>query len=372
MPIKCQSIINELEKLAPRDLAEDWDNVGLLVGSPDQDISKILIALDVTDNVVDQAITNNSDMIVTHHPLIFKGIKNIRTDLPHGKLLAKLIKNDIAVYTAHTNLDIAAGGINDILASKLNLTNVQSLSPGHSEKLLKLAVFVPDTHAEAVRAAICDAGAGHVGNYSHCTFQTDGTGTFMPLEGTNPFLGSQGELEQVREVRLETVMSEKICNKVIKAMLKAHPYEEVAYDLYQLANTRPQLGLGRIGSLSAPKSLAEFVDEVKQALGINLVNVAGPENKSIWKVAVCGGSGASLIHSAAFAGADVLVTGDVKYHEAQEAVAAGIVIVDAGHFATEVVIVDYLSNYLGAQARNEKWGIEIITDNIRTDIFRRY
>lgn len=372
MSIKCQLIINELDKLAPRYLAESWDNVGLLVGSPAQNISRILIALDVTDNVVDHALANKADMIVTHHPLIFKGIRNVRTDLPHGQLLAKLIKNDIAVYAAHTNLDIADGGINDILANKLNLTNIESLSSGYADKLIKLAVFVPYTHAEAVRNAICDAGAGHVGNYSHCTFQTDGIGTFMPLEGTNPFLGSQGRIEQVSEVRLETVMPEKICNKVIKALLKAHPYEEVAYDLYQLANSRPQLGLGRIGSLTATKSLKVFADEVKQVLGINLVNVAGAEDQSIRKVAVCGGSGASLIQSAVFAGADVLVTGDVKYHEAQEAVAAGIAIVDAGHFATEVVVVDYLSKYLKAQAHNEKWDIEVFIDNISADVFRRY
>lgn len=372
MSVKCQVIMDELDRIAPRYLAESWDNVGLLVGSPLQDVSNLMVALDVTGDVIKQAIATHTDMIITHHPFIFKGIKNVRADLPHGRLLTELIKNDIAVYAAHTNLDIAVGGINDVLANRLHLADIEVLSSSHSDKLIKLVVFTPKSHAESVRRAISEAGAGYIGNYSHCTFATDGVGTFLPLADTNPFIGTAGVLEQVAEVRLETVLPEKISQRVLNAMFKAHPYEEVAYDLYPLVNDGPKIGLGRMGNLPTTKLLAVFANDVKKMLGINWVKVAGPSDKAVRKVAVCGGSGASLIQTAALAGADVLVTGDVKYHEAQDAVSAGIAIIDAGHFGTENVIVDHLGQYLDERACQGKWGVEIVTDKSSKDIFNRY
>lgn len=372
MPVKCQVIVDTLDKIAPKYLAENWDNVGLLIGSPAQAVSKILVALDVTESVVEQAISIDADMIIAHHPIFFKGIKNIRTDLPQGRLLARLIKNDIAVYAAHTNLDIADGGVNDILAGRFNLSSVESIIIEYADKLVKLAVFVPIDHADSVRSALFDAGTGHIGNYSHCTFQTVGTGTFMPLSGTQPFIGEQNKLEQVTEVRLETIMPERISKRVVKAMLKSHPYEEVAYDLYPLTNVGPGVGLGRVGNLSTPKKLADFIAEVKKVLEIDSVNVVGSPDKLIQRVAVCGGSGAGLIQKAAFVGADVLVTGDVKYHEAQQAVDSGIAIIDAGHFATENVVVGYLGKYLENCACQDKWIVEINIDSTSRDVFCRY
>lgn len=372
MSVKCQTIINELDKIAPHHLAETWDNVGLLVGSPEQSIKKIFLTLDVNEDVVEQALSNKVDMIITHHPLIFNGVKCIRTDLPQGRLLAKIIKNDIALYASHTNLDIACGGVNDILAGKFDLIDVEPLTESYVEKLIKLVVFVPVAHVEAVRQAICEAGAGHIGNYSCCTFQTDGMGTFLPQAGTNPFIGGAGKLERVQEVRLETVMPEKISKRVLEAMLKAHPYEEVAYDLFLLANKHSKLGIGRIGCLVVPKSLKEFALEVKKILGVNFLRVVGSQGKSINKVAVCGGSGAGLIQAAASAGADVLVTGDVKYHEAQDAIAANVAIIDAGHFATERVVIDYLYQILYTSAIKDGWNIEIVIDNTSKDVFCGY
>lgn len=369
MSVKCQVIMDAMDKLAPRNLAESWDNVGLLVGSPAQNISKILIALDVTQAVADEAAAIGADMIIAHHPLIFKGITNVRTDLPHGKLLSRLLKADIAVYAAHTNLDIAPGGVNDILANKLGLQEITPLAVTASETLLKLVVFVPETHVEQVRSAITAAGAGHVGNYSHCTFQTAGTGTFVPLAGTNPFIGTQGKLEYVAEFRLETILPEKISKRVIKAMLKAHPYEEVAYDLYRLNNEGTVFSLGRIGKLPSPVKLAEFATQVKTALSIKFISVCGPHDKLVNKVAVCGGSGASLINKAAFAGADVLVTGDVKYHEAQDALNAGLAVIDAGHFATEQPVTAYLAEVLRQYAVKDKWQVEVQEDTVSTDTF---
>jgi dinuclear metal center YbgI/SA1388 family protein len=370
MSVKCQVIIEAVEKIAPRYLAESWDNVGLLLGSPAQDVAKIRVALDVTSELVEAAITDDVDLIVAHHPLIFRAISHVRSDLPQGRLISSLIKNNIAVYAAHTNLDTADGGVSDVLAQCLNLQQVGQLSAGYSEKLVKLVVFVPQSHADQVREAMGRAGAGHTGNYSHCTFQCGGTGTFLPLDGTHPFLGETGKLERVAEVRIETIMPDKLTRKVVKAVLAVHPYEEVAYDVYPLHNTGKSLGLGRIGVLARPVSLAEFAQSAKAALHTPAVILAGSPERTVSKVAVCGGSGAGLIHKAAFAGADVLVTGDVKYHEAQEALAAGLAIVDAGHFATERPVVGFLQRYLNQAALDNKWAVSIDCDTISENVFR--
>jgi dinuclear metal center YbgI/SA1388 family protein len=372
MSVKCQVIIEAIEKLAPRRLAESWDNVGLLLGSTAQTIRKVLLTLDVTKEVVEKAVEDGIDLIIAHHPLIFKSIHAIRTDLPQGKILSDLLKANIAVYAAHTNLDIAAGGVNDALASVLQLNDIEPLSVSSNEKLCKLVVFIPRTHMEVVREAMTDAGAGHIGKYSHCTFLTDGIGSFMPLDGSKPFIGENGKMEYVEESRLETILPEKISRRVIRAMLKAHPYEEVAYDMVLLENKGNEFGLGRIGKLSAPILFSDFAIEVKNALGADSVNAAGVSNAVVKKVAVCGGAGAGLLHKAAFAGADVFVTGDVKYHEAQEAIAIGMGMIDAGHFATEQPILFHLKEYLYECANKEKWLVDIQVDEVNRDVFHRY
>lgn len=369
MSVTCQVVMDALERLAPRCLAENWDNVGLLLGNPSQDVAKMRVVLDVTPEVAECAIADGVDLIVAHHPLIFHALNSIRYDLPQGRLIASLIKNDIAVYAAHTNLDTASGGVSDILAQHLNLQHIGQLAVGYSEKLVKLVVFVPQSHADQVREAIGRAGAGYIGNYSHCTFQCEGVGTFLPLAGTQPFIGKEGKLEHVAEVRIETIMPDRISRKVVKAMLRAHPYEEAAYDLYPLNNVGKSLGLGRIGTLEKPILLGEFAQLVKKALQTKSVTVAGSTDKLVAKVAVCGGSGAGLIHKAAFAGADVLVTGDVKYHEAQDAVAAGLAIIDAGHFATERPVVGGIYEYLKQTAIDNKWVVSIDYDSTSKDVF---
>ncbi len=369
MSVKCQVIIDAMEKLAPRYLAEGWDNVGLLVGNPAQTVAKVLVALDLTLETAQQAAEDNVDLIITHHPYIFKGIQHVRTDLPHGKILSILLKKDIAVYSAHTNLDVAENGVNDLLARLFNLESIENLTTGFEEKLCKLVVFVPETHLEEVRTAITKAGAGHIGEYSHCTFYTSGTGSFLPLEEASPYIGQQGKLEYVQEARLETILPERIVRRVVKAMLKAHPYEEAAYDIYPLQNKGKTLGLGRIGSLLNPMHLEDFAFLVKEKLGVASLRIAGNIQGTVRKVAVCGGSGAGLIPKAAFAGADVLVTGDVKYHEGQDAVAAGIAVIDAGHFATEVPVVEYLKRYLMEYSQKDRWNVEITTALTEKDIF---
>jgi dinuclear metal center YbgI/SA1388 family protein len=370
MPVKCRTIIAALERLAPRELAAGWDNVGLLVGSPEQEVASLLVALDVTPEVAERAAAAGVDLIVAHHPLIFKSLKAIRTDMPQGRTLAALLAAGIAVYAAHTNLDAADGGVNDILAARLGLTDLQPLAVEGRERLLKLAVFVPEGHVEAVRTAITAAGAGHIGNYSHCTFQTPGTGTFLPLAGTKPFIGKQGKLEYAAEYRLETIMPEGAAAAVVDAMLRAHPYEEVAYDVYVLNNPGRAFGLGRVGRLATPEPLDAFIRRLKAALGLVQVRTAGPADRRVGTVAVCGGSGADLLATASAAGADVLVTGDVKYHEALEAAAIGLTVVDAGHFATERPALEAVAAHLAACAAEGGWGVTIATDDISRDIFQ--
>ena len=360
MPLTCQKIIDAMEELAPANLALEWDNTGLLIGSPSQIIHRVIVALDVTLETVRKACMTEKTMIISHHPLIFKPITSIRTDLPQGNLLSEIIKNHLAVYSSHTNMDIATGGINDILAEKLGLLHTQPLEKSFSEKLYKIIVFVPESHLEEVRSAMSGAGAGHIGNYSGCTFSTTGTGTFFPLEGSKPYIGQTGQLEYVKEHRLETVVHESLRKKVVTAMLKSHPYEEVAYDMILLQNEGKSYGLGRVGDLAQPLSANDFISMIKSVLRVNHLNAAGAvSDKMIKRVAVCGGSGATLSSRAVALGADVFITGDVKYHEAQAAVDNGLIIIDAGHFPTENIFVPHVVGYLQKQASENNWDIVV-------------
>lgn len=366
MPVICSEIIELMEEIAPPQYAEDWDNAGLLVGDRRQAIHKIMVALDVTPQVLDSAVEQGVQLIISHHPPLFKAIKQLRGDLPGTKTLCRLVKNDIAVYAAHTTLDAAPAGVNDVLAGKLGLEHCEALS-NNKEILYKLAVCVPESHASQVWEAIAATGAGHIGNYSHCSFQIHGTGTFKPLPGTHPFIGEPGKMESVAECRLETVFPARLRAKVLKTMLNAHPYEEVAYDLYCLANEQAG-GLGRIGTLAKPAPLSEFAAQVKQALAVAAVKVAGLSDKAIHKVALCGGSGASLLTQAVQAGADVLVTGDVDYHDALTALEQGVAVIDAGHFGTEYPVVEALTGRLRQLAHEKRWDVQIVPA-VQADVF---
>lgn len=369
MPTKAKLVAALLDELAPPLLAEGWDNPGWQMGNPGRSVDRVMLALDVTVEVCRESRDRGIGLIVCHHPLIFKGIKSIRTDLPQGYLLAELVRNDIAVYTAHTNLDIANGGVNDVLARRLGLTKTQVLKLGPSEKYLKLVVFVPAEHTNLVREALGRAGAGWIGNYSDCTFQLRGTGTFRPREGTNPYIGSQEQLETVEEVRLETIVRASEVDGVLRAMMTAHPYEEVAYDLYPLQNQGPARGLGRVGISPEPKTLEEYARFVREALKLSGVRYGGEPSKPVRKVAVCGGSGADLWPLAVRAGADVLVTGDIGYHVAVDMRAAGLAFIDAGHFGTERVVISEVYDHLVRRCREEDLEVEIIRSQAELDPF---
>lgn len=346
MLVKVKDVKAIMEKYFPPYLAEDWDNVGLQLGSMNKDVTKVIVALDLDEEVLKQALNQKADMIITHHPFIFKPLKRINYDLSQGRLIRDLIQTDITVYSAHTNLDAGEKGLNQVLAEMLGLENIKPLDHSHIEDLYKLVVFVPASHVNKVREAINNAGAGDIGKYSDCSFRTSGTGTFRPGEDTDPFIGEQGLLEEVDEFRLETAAYQRDLDKVVQAMIKAHPYEEVAYDIYRLENQGRIFSLGRKGNLDSAVTLEEYAREVKKQLGIESVRVTGDLTRKVKKVAVVSGAGASFIGRAKAQKIDVLVTGDVKYHEARDAEAQGVAVIDAGHQGTEEIIVPYLCNLL--------------------------
>ncbi len=354
-----KDVVQIMERLAPPKLAEAWDNSGWQVGEPGAQVRKVLLALDVTREVVEEAEERGAQLIICHHPLLLKGLKSVRLDDPAGSLIFRLILSGISVYAAHTTLDSADGGVNDVLARELGLTQTEVLQPVQYQQLLKLVVFVPVSHAGEVREALGRAGAGYIGNYSHCTYNLMGTGTFCPQDGTNPFIGVTGRLEQVAEVRIETIIRKEETEQVLQDMLAAHPYEEVAYDLYPLLNKGVPRGLGRIGRLPQAVTLAELAGKVQRVLQGNCLRFGGNQNELVQWVAVCGGSGGDLWSLAKQKGADVLVTGDVRYHAARDMLAAGISFVDAGHFTTERVALPVLREQLAMELEQAGLTVDI-------------
>ncbi|MDR0268967.1 Nif3-like dinuclear metal center hexameric protein [Paenibacillus sp.] len=366
---KGQTVIQYMEQLAPKHLAYPDDKIGLQLGSLQKEIRTILVALDVNEEVVDEAVRVGADLIIAHHAIIFRPLKHIQTDSPTGKLYERLIKNDIAVYIAHTNLDITEGGMNDWMAEALGIQNGIPIEETQHEQLYKLVVFVPKTHADQVREAVLGTGAGAIGNYSGCSFNIEGTGTFLPEEGANPFMGSIGKMEKADEVRIETIVPQGIRSHVIQAMLKAHPYEEVAYDIYPLDLKGRAFGLGRVGKLEREQTLADFAQTVKEKLGVPHVRVVGDLDRIIRKAAVIGGSGSRYYPAARFRGADVLVTGDVDYHTAQDAFNAGIALVDPGHNA-EKIMKTKVAEWMRAKLEKHRYETKVIASEMNTEPFR--
>ena len=363
--MKLNDLIKKIENKYPLNLAYDWDNVGLLVGDFDMNVEKVLVVLEANEKVIDEAIENNIDLIITHHPFIFKKMNKINTMDLKGKLIHKLIKNDIALYSMHTNFDIAYDGLNDYFMKLMGFENSKVLEVTNTETLYKLAVYVPNTHVDKVKNALSDAGAGHIGNYSHCSFSSQGIGSFKPLDNANPYIGSLGEVELVEEVKIETIVPNKTLGGGISSMIKAHPYEEVAYDIYKLENKGNSVGLGRISKLQDSITLKELCNSIKEKLNMEHIRVVGNLNDKINKVAVVTGSGADMFKKAKRSGADVLITGDMKYHDAQDALDIGMNVIDCGHFETEDIFKDAISIYL-----EDIEGIEVIKSNVNLNPFK--
>lgn len=362
-------IIQLFESWSPQKIAcMENDPIGLAIGTLNKEVTKVLVTLDVNDQVVEEAISKGCQLIIAHHPPIFRKLSNLRTDTPAGKLYEKLIKNDIAVYAAHTNLDVAEGGVNDLLADALQLENRQILEKTYHENLMKLAVFVPDDYSEKVRHALATVGAGRIGNYDTCSFSTNGQGRFRALEGADPFIGKIGEMETTDEEKIEVVFPNSIKNKVLKAMLNAHPYEEPAYDLYTLAVETNEMGLGRVGILKEPMTLERFAEHVKTQLDVPRVRVVGNTDSIISKVAVVGGDGNKYIYAAKRAGADVFVTGDMSFHVAQDAQNIGLNIVDPGHHV-EKVMIKGVAEKMDKLCSTSKLSVQFIQSEINTEPF---
>lgn len=367
MAAKLRDIIEAMNRFAPPDLAESWDQIGLFLGDPEQEIKKIQLALGISDSVLQEAIQNQADLIITHHPLWLKVPTHFSEDTFFGKIVAEAIRNRVAIFSAHTNLDACKDGVNDTLASLLKLEKVETLESVQRE-WLKLAIFVPESHLDRVREAIGEAGAGKIGLYSHCSFSTSGTGAFLPLEGAQPAIGKVGELEKVAEAKLEVIFSSDQKDLILQAMMDSHPYEEVAYDLYRLENrisSSDSLGLGRIGELKEEVTLNQFVENIKEKLDIANLRFCGNLSGKIKKVAVCGGSGMSLWQEAQRKGADVFLTGDIKHHDAEDALAAGLSLIDAGHYSSEKCILPVLKNLL-----ESKWSVEVQISKREKEVFQ--
>ncbi len=337
------SLIDYLNEKIPPELSESWDNCGLQSGSRQWSLKGILCCLDFSPAVVSEALAVGANFILSHHPLIFKPLKRLDIDLFPGNLLHQALTAGITLYSAHTNLDSVAGGVNDHLAGLLGVTDCSPLVP-HLEELYKLVTFVPPVDAERVGNALFVAGAGRLGfgRYSECSFRSPGVGSFKPGSGASPKVGEVGRINLVDEIRFETVLDKSLLASVLGALHQAHPYEVPAYDLYPMKLPDDTSGPGRIGTLADYMTLAEFSKFVKMRLGVNSIRLVGyePDHK-VKKIAFCGGSGFSLYKQAHAAGADLFVTGDVKYHEAREVVEqSGTPILDAGHFATEKPVLE--------------------------------
>lgn len=362
-------IIQLFESWSPKSFALEGDPVGLQIGQLNRPITNVLVTLDVTVDVIHEAIQQNCQMILAHHPPLYRPLKNLRTDTPAGKMIELCIKHDIAVYAAHTNLDVAPGGVNDLLAEALQLQDMKVLEETYAEDLMKLAVFVPESHASELREQLAMAGAGQIGQYDSCSFSSNGIGRFQPLAGANPTIGEINRLEEVEEEKVEVVFPSSDRSRMLKAMYAHHPYEEVAFDLITLDTKANQQGIGRIGVLKQPMSLDSFAELVKDRLGVPFVRVVGEGGTQIRKVAVLGGDGNKYIQKAKRAGADVLVTGDLYFHVAQDALALGLTIVDPGHHV-ESIMKKGVSVKMNQLCDHHKYGCTFIPSGISTEPFR--
>jgi dinuclear metal center YbgI/SA1388 family protein len=359
--MKISEFVSFLNQLAPYSYQESYDNSGLLVGDPNAEISGVLVSLDCIESVIDEAISLGCNTIVSHHPIVFKGLKRITGSNYIERTVQKAIKNDINLISIHTNLDNVAHGVNKIICDKLNLKNTKILSPKESG-FAKLSIYVPITHADVLRQAISEAGAGKIGDYEACSFSFSGTGRFKPNSNANPYIGKPGELEEVQEEKIDVVVPKHALGNVLSAMKNAHPYEEVAYDLVDLVNTNEYVGSGMVGELENPTDTLAFLQQVKTVFNAGVVRFTNPNKKEVQRISVCGGSGSFLLNAAKKAKADVFITADFKYHEFFDA-ENQIIIADIGHFESE----QYTSHWLVAEMRKKFTNFAVRLTSVNTN-----
>ena len=342
--MKIGEILGAIEVFAAPELQEDYDNAGLITGNRDWNCTGVLCTLDVTPAVVAEALQDNCNLIIAHHPIVFRGLKRVDTGNYVGQVITDAIKNDVAIYAAHTNLDNVVKGVSDTMATKLGLRNTRVLQP-KSGMLRRLITFAPLEKAADVRAAVFAAGAGHIGKYSECSFNSEGTGTFKAEAGADPYVGEVGEQHHERETKIEIVYPFYLERQVVDALVDAHPYEEVAYDIFKMENVHYGIGAGIIGELAEEMSEQAFLKTLKERFNLTAIRHTGLRNKAVNKVAVCGGAGSFLIRHALGNGADFYISSDIKYHEFFDA-EGRMVIADIGHWESEQFAVDLLQSLL--------------------------
>lgn len=356
-----REVSNIIEEFAPLGYQESYDNAGLIVGSPTSRVRGIMVCVDVTPDVIDDALAQNANLIISHHPVIFSGLKRLTGANYTEQTVIKAIENGVAIYCAHTNLDSVWNGISMTIANRLGLEDLAILDPA-SDQLVKLITFVPKKDAQTLRLAMFNAGAGQIGEYDQCSFNSEGTGTFRAGDKTNPHVGSKGELHFESEERVEVIVPKPILSRVIKALIETHPYEEVAYDLYPLLNKNPRAGIGMVGYLKNPEVEEEFLERVKKIFNTGCIRHTSYLGKKIKKVAFCGGSGSNLISKAIAANADIYITSDVKYHQFFDA-DKKIIIADIGHFESEQFTVDIFYELLTKKLPN----FAVLKTNVKTN-----
>lgn len=340
--MKVINLLNNLDKIAPFFLQESFDNSGIQFADLDAPITKILLSLDVTRGVLDEALENKANLIIAHHPLLFSPLKQITKQ--KNPLLYQVITGQINLLAMHTNYDLAESGLNDYVANLLGIKKISPLQDS-SEKIFKFAVYVPTQHADKVRQSIFKAGAGKIGKYTETSFNISGKGTFTPMEGTNPFIGKIGEKETVQEIKIETVVAERDLESVVQAMKDTHPYEEPAFDIYEL-KTKPSYGIGIFGEIDKEVEISKFSLEVKNRLQARYIRLIKSNNRKIKKVALCTGAGGSLLEQVSHKNVDLYITGDITYHAALRAKELGLNVLDIEHFDTEKFFIEALYDKL--------------------------
>jgi len=348
--VKVKEILTVLRDWAPESFQESYDNSGLIVGNPDSEVNKALVSLDCTEAVVDEALATGCSLIISHHPIVFSGLKRFNGSNYIERVVEKAIKNDICLYAIHTNLDNVNNGVNAKIMELIGVKNPRVLAP-KKNMIKKLEFFSPKDATETVFDALCAAGAGEIGNYSGCSFRLDGEGTFRPEKGSNPVIGEQGVLTRQQEDRVEMVFPAHRQNAVLKALFDAHPYEEVAYQVLSLENIWQEVGSGMVGNLEQPEPVMDFLKRIKEVFGTGCVKYTQPHVKMVERVAVCGGSGSFLLGNAMGAKADVFITADYKYHQFFDA-EKRIVIADIGHYESEKFTMQLISDYLSEKIPN--------------------
>jgi dinuclear metal center YbgI/SA1388 family protein len=362
-------LIGILDRLAPPRLAASWDNVGLQIGSRSWPVNKVWTALDPLPEVVAAACENDVDLLVTHHPLFFKPVKRIDCESPLGRVVEMAVSRQLAIFCAHTNLDSVSDGLNDLLARRMGLERLRVLDEPADANQCKLVVFVPATHVKAILSALFELDAGRIGSYSCCSFRTEGIGTFLPDDDAAPAIGQTGTLSEVPENRIEIVVSRDSLYKLVDALKQVHPYETMAYDVYPLTGRDQVNGLGRVGRLATPMPLDGLSEKLKTIFNLDAVKIVGQGDMPVETVAVCTGSGSSLLTAAIASGAQAYVSGDLGYHTARDAQQAGIGLIDIGHFGSEHIIVDVLAASLREAIAAAGLSVVVEASDMETDPF---